>query len=132
MLGAAGHDGWCIDHFAEGNTPGEWRNNLPADWQHVRLICADLTCVPEKVPGNLALLHLDADHSYRATKLAFDLYAHKVRPGGHMVIHDAWPTLEAAYNLWPETTRFVADLIRRTVDWEIVCNAGRSAAFRKR
>jgi hypothetical protein len=121
--------GWAVDwfqgspeHEAGTDTYEEFMRNV--GWHpNVTVVRSRFENAADHV-GRVDLLHLDADHSYDATKLAFDLYSPKVRIGGHVVFHDA------RGGGWPSVERFVAELKRRP-GWAHVVNVGRAAAFQR-
>lgn len=81
--------------------------------------------------GSIRFLHLDADHSYEATKLAFDLYTPKLVRGGHVALHDAWGEEGSkTETAWPGSMRFAKELME-SPGWEHVGDARRLAAFKK-
>lgn len=130
--------GTVVDHF-EGTAshPEEWGKNnyrefLVNTWGFpVRVLKGPFAQVSEKVKDNLRFLHLDADHSYEATKLAFDLYAPKLVKGGHLALHDAWGEDGSKMDTaWPGSMQFAKDLIANP-RWEHVGDARRLAAFKK-
>lgn len=103
-LATTGHDGYVIDTFLAGkDTEAECRRNLAA-FPYVRVIRSDFKDAVDAVPDQLQLLHLDADHSYEQTKLAFDLYSPKVVQEGCVAFHDA------RGGGWPGVERFVDEL----------------------
>ena len=122
--------GYAIDHFKgspehpEGtNTLREFMDNI-APYENVAVLAMPFERAARLVPDTLSLLFLDADHSYEETKRAFDLYAPKVRQGGHVAFHDA------KGDGWPETERFVAELDPEV--WEPAGVADLTRAFRRR
>lgn len=126
---AARGPGICIDSGREGNLLSELEANVPST---CTVIHSDFRDAADLVEPGLRFLHLDADHSYAATKEAWDLYMPKLVPGGHVVIHDAWVYREGK-NPWPEVTFFVDNLIdlQAKNGVEHVYDVERSAAFRK-
>jgi predicted O-methyltransferase YrrM len=56
------------------------------------------------------LLFIDADHSYEASKLDFDVWSPHVIPGGLIAFHDI--------NHWPGVTDFYHDLLRTRPEFE--------------
>lgn len=140
--------GWCVDWFLdrEGHLwnpdksreiQAELRSNL-APFGGVTVLAGRFQDLHEQVPDGLGFLHLDADHSFEGTKEAFDLYAPKVRRGGHLVIHDVWheswhdnPSVKE-HSPYPGVTRFVKECLLADQEWEHLLDVERSAAFRKR
>lgn len=132
VLAGTGHPGWCVDWFQENHyglgTREQFDVNLRGR-RNVTVVPSPFAEAADRVPAGLALLHLDADHSYEGTAEAFRLYSPKVEVGGHVVIHDAHP-YRLARNPWPGTTRFAEEL-RRAPGWEPAADVERSAAFRR-
>jgi hypothetical protein len=102
--------GYAIDHFKgspehpEGtDTFQEFLDNVKP-YQNVAVLAMKFERAASLIPPSLSLLFLDADHSFEETKRAFDLYAPKVVPGGHVAFHDA------KGDGWPEVERFVETL----------------------
>lgn len=126
---AARGPGTCIDWFREGSEMSDLEANVPTT---CTVLASDFRDAADLVEPGLRFLHLDADHSYAATKQAWDLYIPKLESGCHVVIHDAW-IYGTEYNPWPEVTFFVDNLIdlQAKNGVEHVCDVERSAAFRK-
>ena len=98
----------------------------------------NITVIPKRfedavddVGEDICTLHLDADHSYEATKRAFELYGPKVRPGGLVVMHDAWPNDVRSDPPWPGVYRFALELMRDP-GWMYVGGIRSYAAFRRK
>jgi predicted O-methyltransferase YrrM len=90
----------------------------------VHLVVGDSRTV-EPPPGPLELLFIDGDHSYEGAKADFDRWSAFVRPGGHVLFHDAVDA--GGYgNVYPGVTRAVAE-----VDWPRQPGAGSIAHFVK-
>lgn len=74
----------------------------------VHLFVADSRKV-EPPPAPLELLFVDGDHSYEGAKADFDRWGAFVRPGGHLLFHDAVDT--GGYgNVYPGVSRAVAEV----------------------
>jgi predicted O-methyltransferase YrrM len=92
----------------------------------VHLLVAD-SRTAEPPPGELALLFIDGDHSYDGARGDFDRWSAFVRPGGHVLFHDAVDT--GGYgNVYPGVARLVGELGSR---WERQPGAGSIAHFVK-
>jgi len=90
----------------------------------VHLVVGDShTVEPPQAP--LELLFIDGDHSYEGAKADFERWSAFVRPGGHVLFHDA---VDAGVygNVYPGVTRAVAE-----VDWARQPGAGSIAHFVK-
>ena len=93
----------------------------------VHLLVAD-SRTAEPPPGELALLFIDGDHSYEGAKADFDRWSGFVRPGGHVLLHDAADT--GGYgNVYPGVARLVGEI---GADWERQPGAGSIAHFVRR
>jgi predicted O-methyltransferase YrrM len=91
----------------------------------VNLLVGDSRSV-DPPPDPLELLFIDGDHSYDGAKGDFDRWGAFVKPGGHVLFHDAVDT--GGYgNVYPGVARAVAE-----VEWERVADAGSIAHFIKR
>ena len=92
----------------------------------VHLLVADSRTVdPPRVP--LELLFIDGDHSTRARSADYERWGEFVRPGGHLLFHDAVDT--GGYgNVYPGVARLVAEV---GADWERQPDAGSIAHFIK-
>jgi predicted O-methyltransferase YrrM len=92
--------------------------------QKVHLVVGDSRTVdPPAAP--LELLFIDGDHSYEGAKADFDRWSAFVRPGGHVLFHDAVDS--GGYgNVYPGVTRAASE-----VDWERRPGAGSIAHFVK-
>jgi len=133
VLAETGHDGYAIDTWqgtSDKNDPTygarvyvEFMGKVDR-YENVIIVKSNFRNprTVHLVPDNLHLLHLDADHSYEATKLAFELYAEKLIPGGHVCFHDA------KGGGWPGVEQFVAEL--PSDEWEHVDTVGSLAAFK--
>ena len=93
----------------------------------VHLIVAD-SRTADPPPAELELLFIDGDHSYEGAKADFDRWNAFVRPGGHVLLHDAVDT--GGYgNVFPGVARLVGEI---GAGWERQPGAGSIAHFRKR
>lgn len=129
--------GTVVDHF-EGTAshPEEWGKNNYREFMEntkgfaIRIVVGRFERKAGNV-GSIRFLHLDADHSYEATKLAFDLYTPKLVRGGHVALHDAWGEEGSkTETAWPGSMRFAKELME-SPGWEHVGDARRLAAFKK-
>jgi predicted O-methyltransferase YrrM len=94
----------------------------------VHLLVADSRKV-EPPPGPLALLFVDGDHSYEGARADFDRWGPLVRPGGHLLFHDAVDT--GGYgNVYPGVARAVAEVAQDGA-WRREPGAGSIAHFVK-
>jgi len=93
----------------------------------VRLLVADSrTASPPPEP--LELLFIDGDHSYEGAKADFDRWSAFVRPGGHVLLHDAVDT--GGYgNHYPGVARAVEEIGDA---WDRQAGAGSIAHLVKR
>ena len=74
----------------------------------VRLLVGDSRTV-EPPPAALELLFVDGDHSYEGAKADFGRWGDLVRPGGHLLFHDAVDT--GGYgNVYPGVAHAVAEV----------------------
>ncbi|HUZ82271.1 MAG TPA: class I SAM-dependent methyltransferase [Gaiellaceae bacterium] len=92
----------------------------------VHLIVADSrTADPPHVP--LELLFIDGDHSYEGAKADFERWGAFVRPGGHLLFHDAVDT--GGYgNVYPGVAQLMSEI---DADWARRPGAGSIAHFIK-
>jgi predicted O-methyltransferase YrrM len=92
----------------------------------VHLIVADSRKV-EPPSQEVELLFVDGDHSYEGARADFDRWSALVRPGGHLLFHDAVDS--GGYgNVYPGVSR-VADEVGREGGWERQLGAGSIAHF---
>lgn len=127
------HRGYAIDHFKGSpetsgvDTKAEFLENIKGLPVEVRPYSMEIA--RRKLVVSLQLLFLDGEHSYEATKLAFELYAPLVESGGYIVLHDVWgwcgepPT-------FPGVTKFAYELLDNPL-YEHAGDAQRSMAVRK-
>jgi predicted O-methyltransferase YrrM len=95
----------------------------------VHLQVADSRTV-DPPPDPLELLFIDGDHSYEGARTDFNRWGAFVRPGGHLLFHDAVD--RGGYgNVYPGVTRAVAEVEREST-WERQPGAGSIAHFTKR
>ena len=80
------------------------------------------------------LLFIDGDHTEAGVRSDWDLFSGHVRPGGHVVFHDARD--EAGGAGLPGPTAVVEELFgpggSHTRDWEAIAAVGRTVAVRRR
>ena len=96
--------------------------------EKVHLLVAD-SRTADPPPGELEVLFIDGDHSYEGAKADFDRWSPFVRPGGHVLFHDAVDT--GGYgNVYPGVGRAVAE-IEREPGWQRQPGAGSIAHFVK-
>jgi predicted O-methyltransferase YrrM len=95
----------------------------------VHLIVADSRKV-EPPSREIELLFIDGDHSYEGSRADYDRWGTFVRPGGHLLFHDAVDS--GGYgNTYPGVTR-TTDEVERSGDWERQAGAGSIAHFVRR
>jgi predicted O-methyltransferase YrrM len=93
----------------------------------VRLLVAD-SRTAEPPPETLELLFVDGDHSYEGAKADLERWGAFVRPGGHLLLHDAVDS--GGYgNHYPGVARAVSEI---GPGWDRQPGAGSVAHFRKR
>jgi predicted O-methyltransferase YrrM len=93
----------------------------------VRLLVAD-SRTAEPPPEPLELLFVDGDHSYEGAKADLERWGAFVRPGGHLLLHDAVDS--GGYgNHYPGVARAVSEI---GPGWDRQPGAGSVAHFRKR
>jgi predicted O-methyltransferase YrrM len=93
----------------------------------VHLLVAD-SRTADPPPAPLEVLFIDGDHSYEGAKADCARWGAFVRPGGHMLFHDAVDT--GGYgNHYPGVVRAVSEL---GAGWERQADAGSIAHFVKR
>jgi predicted O-methyltransferase YrrM len=94
--------------------------------QKVHLVVGDSRTVDP--PGQpLELLFIDGDHSYQGAKADFERWGGFVRPGGHLLFHDAVDT--GGYgNVYPGVARAVSE-VQRDARWQRQAGAGSIAHF---
>lgn len=104
MLAETGHPGFVVDHFIGSPEHEPGTTTLAEFEKNTKGYDLNVMVVPfeqgaDSVPNGLRLLHLDGEHSYKATRRAFELYAPKVEHAGFVAFHDAngggWPEVEA-------------------------------------
>lgn len=120
--------GFVVDTFCnEGR-------DTHADFLHftaglpITVLKGDLRDMASQVPNKLEVLHLDADHSFDATKAAFRLYAHKLKVGGILFLHDANPF--EGQDAWPGVTQFAKQLDQAR-SWKRVEDVDRHAIYQR-
>lgn len=92
----------------------------------VHLIVADSRKV-EPPSEEIEVLFIDGDHSYEGARADFDRWSAFVRPGGHLLLHDAVD--RGGYgNVYPGVQR-VADEVAREDGWARQPGAGSIAHF---
>jgi predicted O-methyltransferase YrrM len=92
----------------------------------VHLIVADSRKI-QPPSTEIEVLFIDGDHSYEGARADFDRWSAFVRPGGHVLFHDAVDS--GGYgNTYPGVTRAVAE-VERAGGWERQPGAGSIAHF---
>ena len=93
---------------------------------NVHLVVADSRKV-EPPSQEIELIFIDGDHSYEGARADFDRWSALVRPGGHILFHDAVDS--GGYgNVYPGVSRVVAE-VEREGGWERQPGAGSIAHF---
>lgn len=127
--------GYAIDTFTGSAEHGDVDTfaDFIQNTQHLKNVTAirgDFRIAHEYIP-ELDFLYLDADHSYEATKEAFEMYAPKVKKGGVVVLHDAWgydgDTEKSEY---PGVQKFALEILEDE-RWEHLENVRRCLAIRR-
>lgn len=94
----------------------------------VRLLVGDSRAV-DPPPAPLELLFVDGDHTYEGARADFERWRAFVRPGGHLLFHDAVDA--GGYgNVYPGVAR-LADEVSRDPEWGRRDGAGSIAHFVK-
>jgi predicted O-methyltransferase YrrM len=92
----------------------------------VHLLVAD-SRTADPPPEPLELLFIDGDHSYEGAKADYERWRAFVRPGGHLLFHDAVDT--GGYgNVYPGVAELVGE-IERGGGWRRLAGAGSIAHF---
>lgn len=95
----------------------------------VQLIVADSRKVAPP-SERIELLFIDGDHSYDGARADFERWSTFVRPGGHLLFHDAVDS--GGYgNVYPGVARLVAE-VERDDTWQRQPGAGSIAHFVRR
>jgi len=132
---APGSELWSYDLHLEvpaGATGEELDSELGAALQRyglagVHLVVADTRTVEQPSP-ELDLLFIDADHRYEGVRADFERWGTRVRPGGHVLFHDAvddggWGTG------YPGVRRLVEEVTRAGGQFRRAEGAGTIAHF---
>ena len=94
----------------------------------VHLVVGDSRTV-DPPPAPLELLFVDGDHSYEGARADFERWRAFVRPGGHLLFHDAVDT--GGYgNVYPGVARLAAE-VAADGEWQRLDGAGSIAHFVK-
>ena len=94
----------------------------------VHLVVDDSRTV-DPPPAPLELLFVDGDHSYEGARADFERWRAFVRPGGHLLFHDAVDT--GGYgNVYPGVARLAAE-VAADGEWQRLDGAGSIAHFVK-
>jgi predicted O-methyltransferase YrrM len=95
--------------------------------EKVHLLVAD-SRLADPPPAPLEVLFIDGDHSYAGAKADFERWGAFVKPGGHLLFHDAVDT--GGYgNHYPGVVRLISEI---GAGWDRQPNAGSIAHFVKR
>ena len=77
--------------------------------QRVHLIIADSrTAAPPGTPCDL--IFIDADHSYEGVRADYEHWVSVLRPGGHLLFHNAAPAVGYGGKRFPGVERLVAEI----------------------
>ncbi len=95
--------------------------------QKVHLLVAD-SRIADPPPAPIEVLFIDGDHSYDGAKADFERWGAFVKPGGHLLFHDAVDT--GGYgNHYPGVVRLISEI---GAGWDRQPSAGSIAHFVKR
>jgi hypothetical protein len=95
----------------------------------VHLVVADSRTV-DPPSERIEVLFVDGDHSYEGAKADHERWSQWIRPGGHLLFHDAVDS--GGYgNVYPGVARLVAE-IERDPGWNRRPGAGSIAHFVRR
>jgi predicted O-methyltransferase YrrM len=94
--------------------------------EKVHLVVADSRTVPPP-PAPIELLFIDGDHSFEGAKADVDRWGAFIRPGGHLLMHDAVDTGRYG-NFYPGVAQVVAELAHNP-SWTRQKGAGSIAHF---
>jgi predicted O-methyltransferase YrrM len=138
VLAQTGYPGWAIDTF-RGSSEHERVDTYEAfcanlaGFDNVTVVRSDYRDAFRSVPRRAKLLHIDHEHSYKDTKIAFNLYSQLLDKDGMVAIHDAWTdhSREPADCPWPEVTKFARELLDHP-KWTLWDDADRLAVFCRR
>ena len=126
-----GEPGYAIDHFKgspehpEGTDTREAFEKNMRSYPNVCVLPWRFEDAEPLVTYPLHFLHLDGEHSYEATRKAWNMYSVKVKRGGVVAFHDG------KGGSWPDVERVVAE-VRTNQNWFELGSAGRSVAFLRR
>jgi predicted O-methyltransferase YrrM len=121
--------GWGAVEWATRRAVARAARGGPRVLWHIAL-SAD---VAERFDGQVDLVFIDGDHSEEGAEVDWDAWGRFVRPGGHVVLHDARADQPGGRGL-PGPTAVVARRIRgagRDAGWEIDDEADRTVAVRR-
>ena len=96
----------------------------------VHLVVADSRAV-DPPPAPLELLFVDGDHSYEGARADYERWRAFVRPGGHLLFHDAVDTGRYG-NVYPGVARLVREIEARDAGFTRAAGAGSIAHFVRR
>jgi len=96
----------------------------------VHLVVADSRTV-DPPPETLELLFVDGDHSYEGARADYERWREFVRPGGHLLFHDAVDTGRYG-NVYPGVARLVREIVARDDGFLRAPGAGSIAHFVRR
>jgi len=96
----------------------------------VHLIVADSRTV-DPPPAPLELLFVDGDHTYEGARADYERWRELVRPGGHLLFHDAVDTGRYG-NVYPGVARLVGEIGSNDREFARVVGAGSIARFVRR
>jgi predicted O-methyltransferase YrrM len=96
----------------------------------VHLVVGDSRTV-DPPPAPLELLFVDGDHTYEGARADYERWRNFVRPGGHLLFHDAVDTGRYG-NVYPGVARLVQEIVGRDGDFDRRDGAGTIAHFVRR
>lgn len=134
---ASKHPGYAIDHFRGSPEHGtvdtfdEFTRNIAPVKHNVTVIRRSCEDAIGEVTAPIDLLFIDGEHTYEATKRAFELYSPLVGKGGVVVLHDVWGyTGDKNASAYPEVTKFALELLEQG-EWQHLADARRCLAVRR-
>jgi hypothetical protein len=138
VLAQTGYPGYAIDTFTGSSEHGQvdTYDEFLAHMEglgDVTVLRQDYRDAHELVLSGARMLHIDHEHTYEDTKLAFDLYSPLLAHDAKIAIHDAWThsSREPDECPWPEVTRFALELLEHP-DWTLWDECSRLAVFARR
>lgn len=127
---------WTVDNYSNNKTPAHWLyRNFLQKYGRVFPVVGNSAEVGRHWARPVGMLFIDGDHTYQGVRADFNAWAPHVRPGGHILFHDATPgkyiSLGGIRYGWAEGVRQMVDEVLQLPQWVEVERADTIVVLRR-